>query len=37
MGAIGEALSRVSMFQDVPSKKIELLERLANTRTFKAG
>ena len=37
MGAIGEALSKVSMFQNVPPATIARLEKMANTRTFKAG
>lgn len=37
MGEVAEALSKVSLFQDVPSKTLDRLERMANTRTLKAG
>ena len=37
MGAVGEALSKVDMFRNVPKSTIERLERFANTRTFKEG
>jgi CRP/FNR family cyclic AMP-dependent transcriptional regulator len=37
MGAVGEALSQVTMFQNVPQKTIDRLERMSNTRTFKQG
>lgn len=37
MGEVAEALSKVPLFADVPSKTLDRLERMSNTRTFKAG
>ena len=37
MGEVAEALSKVPIFQDVPQKTLDRLERMSNTRTFKEG